>query len=145
MKKVFIFGVIAAAFGTSAFAASEGADFLVKATVTPTCVADNASVPEIDFGNIAAFDTTAIANKTATIGFKCSKNLAPTSVTLSNASGTVAGLTYGLTVNTTPAVTTGTGVTGDRYVYTVTGTMASGQAGDASAGTSVTETLTIGF
>ena len=146
MKKVLVCGLIAVSFvTTSVLAGSVGGDFQVKAVVTPTCVADNATMPLIDFGTIAAFSSTAIANKTADIGFKCSKNLAPTSATLSATSGTVSGLTYGLSVGATPAVTTGTGLTGDRYVYTVTGTMASGQAGDSTDPDTKTQTLTIAF
>ena len=153
MKKVLmICGLVAAAFGASVVnAATAIGNFDVTATVNSTCLADNGTgTPTIAFGAIDSFGTTAIANKTADLKFKCTRGLPITSVTLSTTASTVAGLAYGLSVGTGvkvdgAAATGGTGATADTYTYTVTGTMASGQAGDKNAATTDSQTLTIGF
>src|SRR3954453_24115067 len=100
MKKVLICGLIAAAFGmTPAFAAGSAVgNFDVKATVTAQCVTKNCvTAPAVlNFGAVAALDSTAILDKTASLSFNCTRGLAITSATLSKTASTVAGLAYTL-------------------------------------------------
>lgn len=143
MKKVLICGLLAASFGMTVQAGSVGQGFDVKASINATCVADNAATPAVNFGPIAAFDSTAIPDATADIKFKCTKGLSPTA-SLSALSGTVAGLAYTLAVDT-GTNGGGTGATGVAWTFKVTGSMAAGQGGDTGAATTDSQTLTISF
>lgn len=147
MKKVFICGVIAAAFGFTAVQAapvggSEGSQFTVTANLLATCQATNSGTQTIDFGDVAAFGA-APADDTVNLTFKCSLGLSPTA-TIDAGDDTVNGLTYTLTVGTR-VDTPGTAATGNTFSFPVTGSMAGGQAGDQADSNTATRTLTIAF
>jgi len=153
MKKVLICGVIAAAFGFGAAqAGTADAGFDVKATFTSKCVADNGvTTPAVDFGLVDAFDARATVTATAaSIAFKCTMGLAPTATidgtSSTTASGTLRGLAYTIGVvdpNGTKAPG-GTAATGDRFTYSVGGTLTTG-GGDTTDAATKPHTLTVSF
>ena len=151
MKKVLICGVIAAAFGSSAFAAGTGtADFQVAATVNAKCLSDNASLPVANYGAIDGF-ATGVPDATANVKFKCTRGLTITKATLSKPSSSVAGFAYTAVVDGGTKSTTGSagGANGgaDGWTFKVTASIADGQAGDAATATATTDdqVLTIEF
>jgi opacity protein-like surface antigen len=119
--------------------------FTVTATLAAKCIS-NSSGKEVAFGEYTAFQTAEV-QKTATLGFKCTKGLAPTGSSITDEAGaarTLRGLSYTLEAGTPTAGTADS--TGDAYSIVVTGTMAAGQPGDTSdAAVSRTHTLTIEF
>lgn len=146
MKKVLICGVIAAAFGfTAAHAGTEPSTFAVAATLSATCQATNSGAATVDFGPVVAFDTTPISNATADVTFKCTQGLSPTASLGGATSGTVRGLAYNLSVGSGVLAAGGSAATGNVYTFTVTGTMAAGQAGNTADPATKNHTLTITF
>lgn len=152
MKKLILCGVIAASMGITAAQAAGSATqaFTVSATVTANCQSTTAGTPNVNFGAYAAFGAPATPAPTAAMTFQCTRGLAITSATVSKPTSTVAGLLYTLAVGAGTktagaAATASAGATADQYSYTVTGSMASGQAGDTGAATSDSQVLTIAF
>jgi hypothetical protein len=130
-------------------AATVGQNFNVSTAFTPTCVTNNASPAALSFGAYTAFGTES-PTPTTTISFKCSRALTPGNINFdtvstdstsssgaltATAGGVVAGLQYTLAVAAAAKTTTGSAATAsavgsaDVYTYTITGAMASGQAG----------------
>lgn len=150
MKKLLLI----AAFGLSAVSMSAQAltvaqNFNVTATLASRCVTNNATPTDLAFGTYTAFGPLVTATPT-TISFKCTRNgPAITAAVLTGGTGgttgTIAGLDYVLVLGAVSAVP-GTAPNPDVYNYTVTGTMAAGQAGDATApSAAVAHTLTITY
>lgn len=145
-------------------AATVGSGFNVTVNLTSTCVV-NLPATTLDFGAYTAFGASA-PTPTATVTFKCTQGFSPSAVqfdtvpALSTASaagasatggGVIAGLLYGLSVaapsNTAgAAATTTAGAGADIKTYTVTGSMAAGQAGSGAGGAATqARTLTITY
>ena len=153
MKK-HIFALALGVLSASAFAQSTvGQAFNVTASLSSRCVSNNATPSAVDFGAYTAFGAATNTAPTTTISFRCTKNFAasPTaSLGTGGTSGSIAGLAYTLAIGSA-VKTSGTGATGtsgtyDVYSYTITGTMAAGQAGDASiAAAAQVHTLTITY
>jgi Spore Coat Protein U domain len=132
---------------------SVGQAFNVTATLSAQCASNNTSPADVAFGTYTAFGGPAVTAPTTTISFKCTRNMpAPLSATLtggvgstSGTTGTIAGLAYTLSLGSVVAVP-GTAPAPNVYNYTITGTMAAGQAGDTSASSAaVVHTLTITY
>ena len=130
------------AAAVSAQAANVGQNFDVKVNLTAVCLTNNAAPAAVDFGTYTAFGSASIPAPTSTISFKCTKNVTISSVTLDGATPSVAGLTYGLVVG---ADTQSSVADYTVHSYSLTGSMAAGQAGDTSAATLQTRTLTIAY
>ncbi len=124
--------------------------FTVTTAFAPTCIASNASQPDLSFGTYTAFGAATTPTPSTTIVFKCSRTLTPGNINLdtvstdstsssgalsATAGGVVAGLHYTLAIAAPVKTTTGTAATAsaegtaDIYTYTVNGTMAASQAG----------------
>jgi len=108
-------------------------------TVALTSVCQISTAP----GNVA-FTYTAfqVGNSTAntSFGVRCTNNLGYTMALDTPGSESVGGLTYSLVLSSA----SGTG-SGSAQSYNINGTMAGGQGGDATAGTTQTRTLTITY
>jgi len=153
MKKILfsaiaVVSLMAALIPASARAAATSSSFNVSVTLAAQCQATNSGSQTVDFGTYTAFG----AAKTAAVSltFNCTRGLATPTFTFDTANGNVngdgvlAGLNYSLSTTTTPTtVTTGTAATagspGTAAVRTVTisGTMATSQAGQCSTASSV--------
>ncbi|MFL6691760.1 MAG: hypothetical protein ACJ8GO_02255 [Ramlibacter sp.] len=157
MKKLLpaLLGLSLALSAAGVLAATTSDVFNVKVNFTGTCQADNTTTPAVDFGTYTAFGSPSVVAPTAGVSFKCSRGLAPSAVVISSsnaatATGAVAGLAYSVTVGAgvKSAGTISTAQDYDKFTYTVTGTMASGQAGAGGTtptAASVNETLVITF
>lgn len=134
-----------AAISGSAMATDVGASFTVSATLAAKCESTTSGTPDVNFGEYTAFGGAATAAPTATLTFRCTRNLAITNAALSSTTGTLKGVDYTLALGSdTPSA--GTGNNPDTHAYVVTGTMATGQAGDVNDATvQQTRTLTITF
>ena len=155
MKKLFpllTFVVfVLSGLGTSALAVTTANTFNVTANLTAQCLI-NTAASALDFGTYTAFGSASNSAPTTAISFKCSKGTALTSVAFDTGSGSgvVMGLAYTMTVGTGvlvsgTAATATVGATADVTTYTVTGGMASGQAGAGSGSASVLRTLTLTY
>jgi Spore Coat Protein U domain len=131
-------------------AAAVGQAFNVTATLSAQCASNNTAPADVAFGTYTAFGGPAVVAPTTTISFKCTRNMAaPLNAVLTGGtggtSGTIAGLDYTLVLGSAVAVP-GVAPAPNIYNYTITGTMAAGQAGDATASTAaVVHTLTITY
>jgi hypothetical protein len=152
MKKILALAVAAlallVAFIPAARAAVVSSDFNVSVTLTAVCTATNSNTQTVNFGTYTAFGSASTPAPTAGLTFNCTRGLAAPTVAFDTTNGTaigggvLAGLNYDLNVGApviaagTPATSApgGTG-TADAYTYTVTGSMAAGQAGDCGGGT----------
>ncbi|WP_298932987.1 hypothetical protein [uncultured Ramlibacter sp.] len=145
MKKLILVSALAMAAVGAHAAGTVGQAFNVTASLTSVCQTDNATPAAVAFGAYTAFGSAATPAPTSTISFKCTRGLTTPTATLSSGSGTIGGLAYTLAVAAGTKVAA-TGNNPDVYSYVVTGTMASGQAGDAAASTAaVSHTLTIAY
>lgn len=148
MKKLSLLAsaaLIALSVSIPAQAATVGQAFNVTATLVTACLSNNATPTAVDFGAYTSFGSAAVAAPTTTISFKCTKNVAPTAVSLNSTTGSIKGLNYSLAIG---AISTVAGATGaaDVHSYVVTGTMAAGQVGDNTAAAGpVVHTLTITY
>jgi hypothetical protein len=160
------------AFAINARAATVGQTFNVSTTFTPTCITNNASPADLNFGAYSAFGSAANAAPTTTISFKCSRAFAIVSVVFDTgtnlvssaagltptAGGVIAGLRYTLATSavsksvTGAAATAAVAGTADEFQYVITGTMAAGQAGCTGSGNTgdlcaatQTRTLTVSY
>jgi hypothetical protein len=128
----------------------------VQVTLTSQCRAATATpaLITVDFGTYTAFGAGIAAAATpATLTIECTRNYAPAATVAwdgATALGVVAGLQYTLSVSAgavsagAPATTASTG-SGDTRVYTIGGSMPAGQAGDNTAATTASRTLTLTF
>lgn len=137
--------------GNSALAVTTANTFNVTAILTAQCLVSTAA-SSLDFGTYTAFGSATTPAPTTAISFKCSKGTTLTSVAFDTGSGSgvVMGLAYTMTVGSGvlvggTAATSTTAATADVTTYTVTGGMASGQAGAGSGSASVTRTLTLTY
>jgi spore coat protein U-like protein len=162
MKKLLLASLAVLAVSAQA-AALSGIPFSVTATVTPACVAGVAPVsPAVAFGAYPAFSASAVLSTsgfTATVD--CTRFIAapPTAAfdvgtnKLATGEGIVAGLNYSLTATAAavvpgaePTATTGAhNGTADKYGFTVSGSLPSGQAGSTAAPVSHSRSLIISF
>ena len=142
------------AASVSAHAATETSNFAVSVSLTSVCAATNSGATTLDFGSYTAFGNTHTTNPTVALTFKCTRGMAvPTfsfDAALGGNNGAVGGLNYTLAAAaavTTAGTAAAPGVAGTDAVHTVTvtGTMASGQAGDAAAAVTQTRVLTITY
>jgi hypothetical protein len=131
----------------ASWAGTATGSFNVAVTLTSGCVAR--STPTADLGAYTAFAAAKSAN--ATVSFRCTRNLSGTpTITMTDTTGSVAGLAYTLSLGSTSATTAqsgDSGVTGtyDVYSATATATMTGPQAGDTSASSTATHNVTISF
>jgi hypothetical protein len=142
------------AFGSGAFAQST-VNVDVTVALTSKCQWTGGTAPTglvIDFGTYTAFQTGSATPATPpTFTVQCTrKSTTPTASWDSPASTTVAGLAYSLSAPTSTTVTGaaatgGTGAGADTVTFTLGGSIAGGQAGDATASNTVTRTLTMSF
>ena len=153
MKKLLLSSLAVAALSLASLsvqAAPVGATannaFDVSVALTPVCVATNGGTQTLSFA-YTAFGAAVTQNSSKNLVFKCTRNVAPVSVSVvGGASGTLAGLDYTLSVGTAVQATTGLGNTlADTFTYNITGGIAAGQAGDASTATSETRQLQIAY
>lgn len=149
MNKLLMSAAMAAMFGAmipAAQAATVNSGFAVRVNLTAVCTATTVGTPAVDFGVYTAFTGPATAAPTAAVTFNCTRGLATPTVAFDTGTGygVIAGLNYNLTASApviaagsaATAVLGGTG-TADGYTYTITGSMAAGQAG-ACVGTTAT-------
>lgn len=135
-------------------AATTTSGFNVTVNLTSMCQINTAAAA-LNFGTYTAFGSAGTPAPTTAITFQCTQGFAPTTValdttpTLSTAGaaglttsggGVIAGLLYSLSVagvvsTTGSAATTTAGSGFDTKSYTITGGMASGQAGLSSTAT----------
>jgi len=108
-------------------------------TVALTSVCEISTAPGTVAFTYTAFQ---VGNATAntSFGVRCTSNLGYTMALDTPGSESVGGLTYSLALS----AASGTG-SGSAQSYNINGTMAGGQAGDATAGTLQTRTLTITY
>jgi hypothetical protein len=162
MKKLLLTSLAAAALSLASLSASAATvgptNFTVKVVLTPTCVASASNVAGVlDFGTYTAITGGAsVAAPSFGYSLDCTRNLTVTPTLAfdaagGGANGVVAGLNYTLS-STGPVVTAGTSATSapvsgtaSKYVFTVSGAMASNQAGDQAAAVTDTRTLTITY
>lgn len=169
MKKLLLTSLAAAALSLaslSAQAATVTSNFDVTVTLAARCVATNASAPTMNFGSYDAISGgAATPAPTVALTFNCTRGLAAPvvsfdGVTTNPTYGVIAGLNYSVTAAAAvvTAGTVATAVSGgvgtpDAYSYTLTGAMASGQAGACAANTAtacntlktVTRTMTLTY
>lgn len=124
-----------AAVCTQASADTATQGFTVSATLTPKCESTTATTPDMLFA-YTAFTGTAVSSNSATISFKCTRNLSMTPTIDGVAAGTpvngsIKGLDYSLSWGGDTGAA-GSGVNPDTHVFVITGSMAAGQAGDTS-------------
>ena len=165
-KQLALFASIAAvaAFAAGqAHAGSAASNFNVNVTLTSVCQVKTAS-SGMNF-SYTAFQGSASTANTSVI-FECTRGFTnPPTVVLdtgtdatsaaagqgTTGAGVVGGLQYSLTVaagsksTTGSAATTGSIGSSDQYTYAISGSMASGQAGDSSLATVQTRTLTLAY
>lgn len=152
MKKhilVIALGLAAIATLPAQAAGTVGSPFNVTVNLDAKCILNGAAA-DLDFGTYTAFGSASVAAPTTTVSFQCTNGLTPSTVTLDAINTVVRGLAYTLAVTGgTPtggsAGTTTTAAVADTRTYTVTGTMASGQAGTGSGAGSVVRTLTVAY
>ena len=175
MKKLLL--ATLAVVAMSAQAAVVTSDFNVSVTLNARCVATNSGNVTLNFGTYDAIDGGAgTPAPTGALTFNCTRGLAaptlsfdvdaaPNATTAGNPSyGVIAGLNYSVSTPASAVITAGTPATAaaapgglgtpDAYSYTLTGAMASGQAGACGGGnatactpatTTVTRTLTLTY
>jgi len=108
-------------------------------TVSLTSVCEISTAPGTVAFTYTAFG--AAANAGTSFGVRCTNNLGYTMALDAPVGGqTVGGLTYNLTLSSA----SGTG-SGSEQSYNINGTMAAGQAGDSTASTTQTRTLTVTY
>lgn len=140
--------------GQAQAAGTAAQTFTVTASLTTACASANTAPAAVSFGAYTSFGAATNPAPTTAITFKCTRSATavPTGVALTGGTAgssagtyTILGLDYTLAVGAA-VKTAGTSPNPDIYSYTVTGGMASGQAGD-TAGTAspVTHTLTITY
>jgi hypothetical protein len=145
MKKILATAILAALFIPAAHAVNVTNNFTVAVNLSSQCRASNNNTQTIDFGTYTAFVGPSVAAPTAALTFDCTRGFAPTSVAfdttngLATGEGVLAGLQYGLSaaaavVTNGNAATTASIGTADSRSYTVTGSMAAGQAGTGAGG-----------
>lgn len=159
MKKLSLIAATLLLASSGAFAQATDT-FNVTVGLTSTCSVKTAA-GALAFTYVAFQPGAATATPTSTV-FQCTRGLsasfafdstggtasaAGTSIT---GAGVVGGLTYTMagsasksTSGAAPTATTGAGA--DEYTVAITGSMAGGQAGDASATASAVRTLTISY
>jgi len=134
LKLISVAAVVA--FSSPVFAqASHG--FNVTASLSARCVSNTTGTPVMNFGAYTAFGAAATPAPTAVISFRCSRGMAPATVALDAASGSISGVAYTLAIGTVAPTLGDSGAAGtvgtyDSFAYTVTGSMAAGQAGDTA-------------
>ncbi len=151
MNRFALNSVIVAAFAAlsvTAHAADVSQTFTVKASLAAKCIADTVTAAkEIVIPEYTAYG--AAKSNSTDIAFKCSKGLTPADVSFDTGgdSGTLKGLNYTLTLSAaTVTANSDTAVGGDVRTYSVTASMAAGQAGDTTdTTTSKTHTLKVTF
>ncbi|HLX24890.1 MAG TPA: hypothetical protein VKR38_16195 [Usitatibacter sp.] len=161
--KRFLVGALAsfAVVSTAQAVGTTNNDFTVKLTsFNSQCSASNSGTTTMDFGTYTAFQATAATGSAVNLTFNCTHNFAPTSAAFDVVNGNAAGLgvlvglQYQLTIGapgtvagTAATLTTGAGA--DVVTYNITGSMASGQAGQCATATcgpaSHTRTLIVTF
>jgi hypothetical protein len=117
-------------------AATAPAPFNVSVTLTSVC-SITAGPADVTF-TYTSFQAGVANSAGGAFSVQCTTNL-PFTMALDATTGTVAGLTYNISV---PAGGTGTGAA---VPFAVTGTIAGGQGGDATAATTQGRTLTISY
>lgn len=162
MKKTALAAALAL-ISASSFAGSATSNFDVSVTLTSKCQVKTASTG-MAF-TYTAFQTGAATANTSVV-FECTRGFGtPPTVVLDTATdassaaagqgttgaGVVGGLQYTLTVAAGSKSTTGSAATtssigsADEYTYSISGSMAAGQAGDSSKATTQTRTLTLAY
>lgn len=149
MKQAAIFASLALSgllMSATAQAATVGQAFNVTATLTSVCASNNTGPTDVNFGAYTSFGSAATPAPTTTISFKCTRGAtAPSGVALNSTTGSIKGVNYSLAIGGVVAAP-GTAGNPDLYSYTITGTMAAGQAGDVNAAAGpVVHTLTITY
>ncbi len=160
MKKIALVAALSALASFAANAVDVPAAFTVQVNLTSKCQIKTAASSALDFGTYVAFGAAGTPAPTTSIVFECTRGLVPTvafdtinadtttSATGATATGegVLAGLRYTLSV-LAPTVGNGTAAsagagglggnngTADNRTFTVTGGMASGQAGACTTGT----------
>jgi spore coat protein U-like protein len=160
MKKIALIAAMSLMGVGAAFAqTSVGSNFTVQVNLTSKCQVKTAAAGPLNFGTYTAFGSATTPAPTVGIVFECTRGLVPTvafdapsygTTSLTGATATGEGVLEGLlytlsvaapTVAAGGAATAGTGGTGgstgtaDNRTYTVTGGMASGQAGACTTAT----------
>ena len=107
-------------------------------TVTLTTVCQVGTIAPVLFA-YTAFQGSPQSSTGGGFNLTCTKGLTPTAMTFDTVTQSVAGLTYTLTA-LTPVLSTGAA-----QPYTIQGTMAAGQAGDAGATATQARTLTVSY
>ncbi len=118
-------------------ASTPAAPFNVTAALTSVC-SITAGPADVTF-TYTSFQAGLATGAGGGFSVRCTTNL-PFTMALDATTGSVAGLTYNLTLPAGPFTGTGAAV-----AYTVGGTIAGGQGGDATASTTSARTLTISY
>jgi len=154
MKKLAASTIVAAAMFSTAMPAAQAAStgatpFNVLVSFTSLCTV--ASIPNLNFGTYTAFGSASVATPATSVTVTCTRGLPATpTLAFDAAGGTVAGLSYSVSVGlTTPAfgnpATIASIGTADTYTIGINGSMAGGQAGDSSALQTDTRTVVITY
>lgn len=149
-------GIAAAAFalasGASAQTLLNSANVSVKVSLTSQCKLSSAAPTlAVDFGTYTAFGAATTPNPSMTFDVLCTRGFgtAPTITWDANSgAGVIAGLAYSLALANSATVagaaaTATVGATADTLTFKLSGTMASGQAGDNAVAGAQTATRTV--
>jgi spore coat protein U-like protein len=170
MKKFALLVAAAASLMSSGvFAQSASTNFNVQVNLLSRCQVASGAGTLINFGDYTAFGSAANTAPSISLTLNCTRGLVPSSLVFDTdtdrassaaglsptATGVLAGLQYSLavttgtvTAGTAPTTAAGSTNTPDARAYSVTGTMAAGQAGSctgASCSAFHQRTLTISY
>jgi hypothetical protein len=166
MKKHSLIAVAALSlFAAQAHAGAATSNFNVNVTLTTLCQVKTASTG-LDFAYTAFQGSASTATPTAVV-FECTRGFTNPPTVVLDSSGTdatsgsagqgvsgaghVRGLQYTIAVAAGSKTTTGTAAStasigsADEYTFAITGSMASGQAGDSSKAATQVRTLTLAY
>lgn len=145
---------LALASGASAQTLLNSANVSVKVSLTSQCkLSAAAPTLAVDFGTYTAFGSASTPTPSMTFDVLCTQGFgsSPTITWDANSgAGVIAGLAYSLSLSGAPktagsAATATAGAGADTLTFTLSGTMASGQAGDSTAAQTDTRTVTLKF
>lgn len=156
MKKIaVVVAAILSTVGSSAIAADVTRNVNVTVSLTSVCRVTTAGLANtLDFGTYTAFGAASTPTPSTVIALECTRGLSAPTTSFDGANnfGTAAGLNYELStaVGAVTAGTAATAVSGgvgsaDTRNITVSGTMASGQAGTNGASGTSARVLTITY
>jgi hypothetical protein len=144
--------------GTQADAASQGANLTVRVSLAAACkITGNDQT--MDFGTYTPYQTGAVTPGAATITFQCARGLNSPYMSLntvgstvtafassaSSTPGRIMGLDYNLTMAGNPVTSLTAGGGGTQGIAVISGSMASGQAGDVTGTATAAHTVYMNY